>query len=57
MVVDVYREKDDLLETLNKFKQMVADLRDRESEATKKVKNSLEIVDQMRDEKTQVCTA
>lgn len=48
------REKSDLLDTMQKMKQMVGDLRDRESDAAKKVKNSLEIVEQMQVEKAQV---
>ncbi|XP_021963842.2 serologically defined colon cancer antigen 8 homolog isoform X3 [Folsomia candida] len=47
------REKSDLLDTMQKMKQMVGDLRDRESDAAKKVKNSLEIVEQMQVEKAQ----
>lgn len=48
------REKSDLLDTLQKMKHMSSELRDRESEAAKKVKNSLEIVEQMQVEKAQV---
>jgi hypothetical protein len=48
------REKEDLLDTMQKLKQMVNELRDRESDAAKKVKNSLDIVEQMQMEKAQV---
>lgn len=37
-----------------KFKEMVGELRDRENEASRKAKKSLEILDQMKDEKAQV---
>jgi hypothetical protein len=40
---------------MQKMKQMVSELRDRESDAAKKVKNSLDIVEQMQIEKQQVC--
>jgi len=51
---EYYREKEDLLNTMHKLKQMVNELRDRESDAAKKVKNSLDIVEQMQVEKAQV---
>lgn len=49
-----FREKQDLMETLSKFKMMMSELRDREADAAKKVKNSLDIVETMQSEKTQV---
>jgi len=39
---------------MSKLKQMIGELRDRESDATKKVKHSLEIVEQMQMDKSQV---
>jgi len=39
---------------MTKLKQIVNELRDRESDAAKKVKNSLDIVEQMQVEKAQV---
>lgn len=50
----IYREKEDLVATLTKLKEQINELRDREIEATKKVKSSLEIVEQMQMEKAQV---
>lgn len=42
-----------MVETLSKLKHMMNDLKDRESDAAKKVKSSLEIIEHMRVEKDQ----
>ncbi|ODM99517.1 Serologically defined colon cancer antigen 8 [Orchesella cincta] len=49
----ISREKNDLVDTLTKLKSMTNELKDRESDAAKKVKSSLEIIEHMRVEKDQ----
>ncbi|CAG7826201.1 unnamed protein product, partial [Allacma fusca] len=52
-IENLTREKQDLLETLSKFKQLMGELRDRENDAAKKVKKSLDTVESMQEEKAQ----
>ncbi|CAL8110720.1 unnamed protein product [Orchesella dallaii] len=49
----ISREKNDLVETLTKLKSMMNELKDRETDAAKKVKSSVEIIEHMRVEKDQ----
>lgn len=53
LLVSCNRERDDLAETLSKLKHMMNDLKDRESDAAKKVKSSFEVIEHMRVEKDQ----
>lgn len=52
----VCREKDALNENLLKLQASVAQFREKEAEASLKVKRSLDVVDQAQFEKAQVCS-
>lgn len=52
----VFREKDALNENLLKLQAAVTQFREKEAEASIKVKRSLDVVDQAQFEKAQVCS-
>ena len=54
MNIFICREKDELNESLIKLQASVTQLREKEAEASLKVKRSLDVVDQVQFEKSQV---
>lgn len=49
-----YREKDELIEVINKLNSSVAQFREKEASASQKLKRSLDVIDQAQFEKNQV---